>query len=221
MTAAQLLSESGTSTSSSSSSSSSTSSIPSPSRSLSGVSQFSSTLLDLHQPVDSRELARVLPLLQKSSIQVRKEQQQAPKQNRVGLSLELQEQIAATFENQMEIPDVEFGVARIMSNSNTEATLKASILVGKILGNVLAHPNEEKYLTLRLTTSAAQRRLLPISGTMDILCAAGFDLLNVGGPDPSLTFRADREGNAERLQMAAERIAMMVSQLEATCRIKS
>ena len=171
-------------------------------------------MLDLHQPVDSRELARVLPLLQRSSIQARNEQQQAPQQQ-AGLSLEIQDQITTIFKNQQETPDLEFGVARMMSNSSTTATLKALNLIQKILGNVLTHPYEEKYLTLRLTTSAAQRRLLPVSGTMDILCAAGFDLLHVDSPDAKLTFRSDRDGNAERLQMAAERITIMVSQLEA------
>lgn len=84
----------------------------------------------------------------------------------------------------------------------------------KIVGNILQHPGEEKYQSLRLTTSAAQKKLLPVTGAMDVLAAAGFELVDVGGDSCAVRFSSGKEGNGVKLAAAAERIAMVGSRLE-------
>ena len=184
-----------------------TTSAPSSSSS-SGSSQFSSSILNHHsENVDQKALTKMNALIFKSSIQQRKE-------GVIILPKEVQEQLISIFNDQNESPDLDFAIARLTSNVDTAATFKAVSLVMKIVGNILQHPGEEKYQSLRLTTSAAQKKLLPVTGAMDVLAAAGFELVDVGGDSCAVRFSSGKEGSGVKLAAAAERIAMVGSRLE-------
>ena len=184
-----------------------TTSAPSSSSS-SGSSQFSSSILNHHsENVDQKALTKMNALIFKSSIQQRKE-------GVIILPKEIQEQLISIFNDQNESPDLDFAIARLTSNVDTAATFKAVSLVMKIVGNILQHPGEEKYQSLRLTTSAAQKKLLPVTGAMDVLAAAGFELVDVGGDSCAVRFSSGKEGSGVKLAAAAERIAMVGSRLE-------
>tara|TARA_B110000208_G_C11657466_1_gene390334 strand:+ start:337 stop:798 length:462 start_codon:yes stop_codon:yes gene_type:complete len=148
-----------------------------------------------------------MPLLEKSTIQ----QRNTTPHTSQTLPYAIREQLVSIFEDQDESPDLDFAIARLMSNADSGATAKASKLVSKILGNILSHPTEQKYQTLRLMTSAAQTKLLPVTGAMDVLAAAGFVLVDVAGEDPSLLFVSGTKGNAEKLENAAQAIAIAIS----------
>ena len=184
-----------------------TTSAPSSSSS-SGSSQFSSSILNHHsENVDQKALTKMNALIFKSSIQQRKE-------GVIILPKEIQNQLISIFNDQNESPDLDFAIARLTSNVDTAATFKAVSLVMKIVGNILQHPGEEKYQSLRLTTSAAQKKLLPVTGAMDVLAAAGFELVDVGGDSCAVRFSSGKEGSGVKLAAAAERIAMVGSRLE-------
>ena len=184
-----------------------TTSAPSSSSS-SGSSQFSSSILNHHsENVNQKALTKMNALIFKSSIQQRKE-------GVIILPKEIQEQLISIFNDQNESPDLDFAIARLTSNVDTAATFKAVSLVMKIVGNILQHPGEEKYQSLRLTTSAAQKKLLPVTGAMDVLAAAGFELVDVGGDSCAVRFSSGKEGSGVKLAAAAERIAMVGSRLE-------
>jgi hypothetical protein len=184
-----------------------TTSAPSSSSS-SGSSQFSSSILNHHsENVDQKALTKMNALIFKSSIQQRKE-------GVIILPKEIQNQLISIFNDQNESPDLDFAIARLTSNVDTAATFKAVSLVMKIVGNILQHPGEEKYQSLRLTTSAAQKKLLPVTGAMDVLAAAGFELVDVGGDSCAVRFSSGKEGSGVKLAAAAERIAMVGSRLK-------
>ncbi|KAG1656394.1 hypothetical protein FOA52_008804 [Chlamydomonas sp. UWO 241] len=46
--------------------------------------------------------------------------------------------------------------------------------LSKYIGNVAAHPGEEKYRTIKLTNAAFQSRVGGVSGSLEVLALAGF-----------------------------------------------
>lgn len=64
----------------------------------------------------------------------------------------------------------------------------------KYLGNILEHPEEEKYRRLRLSNKVMQQKILPLEGALDFLQAAGFQqkvLPHEDGEEEFLVFPDD------------------------------
>ena len=205
MTASQL-SNSSTTTSTTTSSPSLTSS--SSSSSSSTGSAFSSTLVGHHVPVDQAELARMMPLLQTSTVKQRNATNNAASTAPPPLSNGMLQTLQEIFDNQAETPDLDFACARLMSHANAQEATKACELISKIIGNIIANPTNVKFHTLKLSSKAVLKTIVPVSGAMDVLAAAGFGLdMNTR----VIAYRPEQEGNADKLQSAAERIMLELS----------
>jgi hypothetical protein len=183
----------------------------------SGISQFSSSILDHHTPVDQEKLARMMPLLQTSTIAQRNANKLSSTATTTTtttttttepLSRDMLKRLKDIFNDQQETPDLDFAFARLLSHSNSLELKKGMELLLKIIGNIMEHPNEVKYQKLKLSSKVVHTKLLPVHGTMDILAAAGFSL-----ETDCIAYRANEDGSGEMLQQAAERIMLEVSKV--------
>ena len=112
------------------------------------------------------------------------------------------------FDNQQETPDLDFAWARLLSHTDAKELIKACELISKVIGNIIENPNNEKYQTLKLSSKVVLKSIIPVSGAIDVLAAAGFTM---DMDARMITYRPEQEGNAEKLQLAAERIMLELS----------
>ena len=178
----------------------------------SSASVFSSTLLDHHSEVDQNEVARLMPLLTKSSIQQRNEAfaEPAPPASKNLLPENMNEILRICTAASDTTPDL--AVALICSHSNRSSAAKAVKMVQTLLANILQNPSDQKYRSVRLCNKAIQRRLCSVPGAISLLVAAGFVLDEKDrSTDPRLVFP---DQSSERLEQAITSATLAVSQLE-------
>lgn len=82
--------------------------------------------------------------------------------------------------------------------------------LGKIIGNILASPTEEKFRQIRLGNKVIQEKIVSVKGAKEFLLAAGFvpQQLPVGGgpPEDHLVLRPAK-GDIDRLSSALEHLS--------------
>ena len=60
------------------------------------------------------------------------------------------------------------------SNMGEEAVLACLTTIGKVLGNVVDQPLEDKFRKIKLGNKAVRERILSVAGGVEVLVAAGF-----------------------------------------------
>ena len=177
---------------------------------VSGGSIFSSSLLDHHTAVDQNEVDRLMPLLTKSSIRQRNEAFSA---TAPALPDNMDDIVRICSVGNDASPDL--ALALVMNHTDRAAAAKAVKMVQTLLANILQHPSEEKYRSVRLCNKAIQRRLCGVPGAIDLLAAAGFVICIDGEAalaDPRLVF--PELASREKLEAAVTSATLALSQME-------
>eukprot|EP00946_MAST-07B_sp_MAST-7B-sp1_P003149 g3149.t1 len=177
-----------------------------------GASVFSSSLLDHHAAVDQNEVERLMPLLTQSSIRQRNDafaDRSAETAPPPSLPENMEEIARICSVDNDASPDL--ALALVASHADRAAAGKAVKMLQTLLGNILQHPSEEKFRSVRLCNKAIQRRLCSVPGAIDMLAAAGFVLAGEAG-DPRLVFA--ETAKLEKLEAALTAITMALSQTD-------
>ena len=173
---------------------------------------FSSSLLDHHAAVDQNEVERLMPLLTQSSIRQRNDafaDRSAETAPPPSLPENMEDIARICSVDNDASPDL--ALALVASHADRAAAGKAVKMLQTLLGNILQHPSEEKFRSVRLCNKAIQRRLCSVPGAIDMLAAAGFVLAGEAG-DPRLVFA--ETAKLEKLEAALTAITMALSQTD-------
>lgn len=176
------------------------------------VSEFSSTLLNHHRPVDQCQLDAALDIAMTSSIARRNKlrEQEETKQSAVPPAIMRSVRDAGSGK-----ADVDLARALLLSHEDASAAKMAAGTVRKILQNIQSDPSEKKYHKIRLKNQNIQKRLCFVGGALQLLFCGGFTLVEehaeCNDPNPFLLWEAFSEKGGDNLVALANSLEAVVT----------